>query len=65
MNVTPLYCRVLVYDKRCINGINTKYKYFDTMEDLEKWVLSVKNRIDDTCWIKSPYDHAWKEHTIK
>lgn len=45
--MNPIYCSVLVRDKRCISGINSRIKYCNTLTECEKWVKTIKNRVSN------------------
>lgn len=42
-------CAVTVYDKRCDNGLNTRTKDFQTLEECLKWARSIKNAAFSQC----------------
>lgn len=65
MKTKSIYCRVLVYDNRCICGYNTRYKYFDTVEHCVKWVSSLKNRVNNMYHMRLPEnDFTWRTYFI-
>ena len=37
-------CYVIVKDRRCEVGWNTRTKHFDTLQECENWARSLKNR---------------------
>ena len=42
---------VLVFDKRCDSGINTRGKNFETKDECIAWAKSIHNRVRNTVMI--------------
>ena len=47
-----MYFRVLVKDRRYIDGWTVRRKYFETLAEGEKWVKSLKNRFDNNYTVR-------------
>ena len=49
-----MWFRVIVKDRRCIDGWAVRRKYFETFTEGYKWVKSLKNRFDDFYTVELP-----------